>query len=134
MKPGYRVRIRASRRELVKDDGKPEDGEEEEKVPDLRIRASRREIVWKRKGELEEDPVEEQKVEEPKPKAGSEESEYFGGKKIRHLKSKEELANPRVGFVCLFVHLTFNFLCLEIPFPDFLSGWGAWIPFREIRK
>ena len=110
MKSGYRVRIRASRRELVKDDGTLEDDGDEEKVPDLRIRASRREVVWKKKGELEEEPVEEQSVEEPKAKTGSEESEYYGGKKIHHLKSKEELANPRVGFFCLFVHISSPFL------------------------
>ena len=104
--PGYKVRIKASRRELVWKGSTDEEEEEGEGVaeersgpPDMRIRASRRELVWDkreggRNGEGEEEEEEEKEENERKKK---EEDLYYGGQKIKHFKSKEELPNARVS-------------------------------------
>ena len=98
--PGYKVRIKGSRRELVwkdEDEDEEEDGmgEERSSPPDMRIRASRRELVWdKGEGERGGEGEEEEKEENVRKK--KEEDLYYGGQKIKHFKSKEELPKTRV--------------------------------------
>ena len=107
--PGYKVRIKGSRREVMwkgstdEEEGEEEEGAGEERSgpPDMRIRASRRELVWdKGEGRRDEDGEEEEeskeKVEESVRKK-KEEDLYYGGQKIKHFKSKEELPNTRVS-------------------------------------
>ena len=105
--PGYKVRIKGSRRELIwKGNTDGEEEEEEEKwdgrsgLPDMRIRASRRELVWD-KGEVGRDEEgEEQESKDEKEESArkkKEEDLYYGGQKIKHFKSKEELPNTRVN-------------------------------------
>ena len=98
--PGYKVRIKGSRRELVwKDEDEDEEddgmGEGRSGPPDMRIRASRRELVWdKGEGERGGEGEEEEKEENVRKK--KEEDLYYGGQKIKHFKSKEELPKTRV--------------------------------------
>ena len=102
--PGYKVRIRGSRKELVwKGDEEDEEdlGMEEDRTgpPDMRIRASRRELVWGAHGENDE--VEE-KEEDEEGARRKEEDLYYGGQKIKHFKSKDELPNSRVSPLIIF--------------------------------
>jgi len=97
--PGYKVRIRGSRRELVwKGDEEDEEDlgmlEDRTGPPDMRIRASRRELVWGVHGENDED---EEKEEDEEGARRKEEDLYYGGQKIKHFKSKDELPNSRAG-------------------------------------
>ena len=104
--PGYKVRIKGSRRELVwkgstdEEDDDDVVGEGRSGLPDMRIRASRRELVWdkgegERGGEGEEEEGNEEKEENVRKK--NEEDLYYGGQKIKHFKSKEELPKTRVS-------------------------------------
>ena len=102
--PGYKVRIRGSRRELVwKGDEEDEEDlgmlEDRTGPPDMRIRASRRELVWGAHGENDE--VEE-KEEDEEGARRKEEDLYYGGQKIKHFKSKDELPNSRVSPLIIF--------------------------------
>ena len=102
--PGYKVRIRGSRRELVwKGDEEDEEDlgmlEDRTGPPDMRIRASRRELVWGADGENDE--VEE-KEEDEEGARRKEEDLYYGGQKIKHFKSKDELPNSRVSPLIIF--------------------------------
>ena len=102
--PGYKVRIRGSRRELVwKGDEEDEEdlgmAEDRTGPPDMRIRASRRELVWGADGGNDE--VEE-KEEDEEGARRKEEDLYYGGQKIKHFKSKDELPNSRVSPLIIF--------------------------------
>ena len=102
--PGYKVRIRGSRRELVwKGDEEDEEdlgmAEDRTGPPDMRIRASRRELVWGADGGNDE--VEE-KEEDEEGARRKEEDLYYGGQKIKHFKSKDELPNSRVSPFIIF--------------------------------
>ena len=97
--PGYKVRIRGSRRELVwKGDEEDEEdlgmAEDRTGPPDMRIRASRRELVWD--ADEGNDEVEE-KEEDEEGARRKEEDLYFGGQKIKHFNNKDELPNSRVS-------------------------------------
>ena len=99
---GYKVRIRGSRRELIwKGSSTDEDeggvGEEESGPPDMRIRASRRELVWDKKEERGGEGREEEENMKESTRKKKEEDLYYGGQKIKHFKSKEELPNSRVS-------------------------------------
>ena len=99
---GYKVRIRGSRRELIwkgSSTDEDEDGvkEEESGPPDMRIRASRRELVWDKKEERGGEGREEEENMKESTRKKKEEDLYYGGQKIKHFKSKEELPNSRVS-------------------------------------
>ena len=103
--PGYKVRIRGSRRELVwKGDEEDEEdlgmAEDRTGPPDMRIRASRRELVWD--ADEGDDEVEEKEEDEEEGARRKEEDLYFGGQKIKHFKSKDELPNSRVSPLIIF--------------------------------
>ena len=103
--PGYKVRIKGSRRELIWKGSTEEEEEGEEErdgrsgPPDMRIRASRRELVWDKGkvGRDEEGEEQESKEEKEETRKKEEEDLYYGGQKIKHFKSKEELPKTRVS-------------------------------------
>ena len=102
--PGYKVRIRGSRKELVwKGDEEDEEdlgmAEDRTGPPDMRIRASRRELVW---GAHEGNDEVEEKEEDEEGARRKEEDLYYGGQKIKHFKSKDELPNSRVSPLVIF--------------------------------
>ena len=108
--PGYKVRIRGSRRELVwKGDEEDEEdlgmAEDRTGPPDMRIRASRRELVWD--ADEGNDEVEE-KEEDEEGARRKEEDLYFGGQKIKHFKSKDELPNSRVSPLIIYLSQTMD--------------------------
>ena len=102
--PGYKVRIRGSRRELVWKGGEEDEedlgmAEDRTGPPDMRIRASRRELVW---GAHEGNDDVEEKEEDEEGARRKEEDLYYGGQKIKHFKSKDELPNSRVSPLIIF--------------------------------
>ena len=115
--PGYKVRIRGSRRELVwKGDEEDEKDlgmvEDMSGPPDMRIRASRRELVWD--ADEGNDEVEE-KEEDEEGARRKEEDLYYGGQKIKHFKSKDELPNSRVSPLIIYLSQTMNSRCIASP-------------------